>query len=177
MTTPSDPLADPLALSAVQELRGAVVAGRPCRGADLGGGLFFLALVTKLQDWVFTDLPEDLGFHSEPAWWPFSRWCWLGLLVGLTMRYLPGEGGTHRPTVSRRAEALRPHRAARDRAGRLATLSLGVVLGPEAPLIALGAGLGALAVRLVKRDAPARAQSSSPPRAVSPPSARCSARP
>jgi len=40
-----------------------------------------------------------------------------------------------------------------------ATLSLGVVLGPEAPLIALGAGLGALAVRLVKRDAPARVQS------------------
>jgi H+/Cl- antiporter ClcA len=38
----------------------------------------------------------------------------------------------------------------------LATLSLGVVLGPEAPLIALGAGLGVCAVRLVKRDAPAR---------------------
>ena len=40
----------------------------------------------------------------------------------------------------------------------LATLSLGVVLGPEAPLIALGGGLGVLAVRLVKRDAPARDQ-------------------
>jgi H+/Cl- antiporter ClcA len=38
----------------------------------------------------------------------------------------------------------------------LATLSLGVVLGPEAPLIALGGGLGVLAVRLVKRDAPAK---------------------
>jgi len=37
-----------------------------------------------------------------------------------------------------------------------ATLSLGVVLGPEAPLIALGGGLGVLAVRLVKRDAPPR---------------------
>ena len=37
-----------------------------------------------------------------------------------------------------------------------ATLCLGVVLGPEAPLIALGGGLGVLAVRLVKRDAPAR---------------------
>jgi Voltage gated chloride channel len=36
----------------------------------------------------------------------------------------------------------------------LATLVLGVVLGPEAPLIALGGGLGALAVVLVKRDAP-----------------------
>ena len=32
-----------------------------------------------------------------------------------------------------------------------------MVLGPEAPLIAIGSGLGALAVRLVKRDAPARA--------------------
>ncbi len=39
-----------------------------------------------------------------------------------------------------------------------ATLSLGVVLGPEAPLIALGGGLGVLAVKLVKRDAPARTQ-------------------
>ena len=38
----------------------------------------------------------------------------------------------------------------------LATLSLGVVLGPEAPLIALGGGLGVCAVRLAKRDAPAR---------------------
>jgi chloride channel protein, CIC family len=39
-----------------------------------------------------------------------------------------------------------------------ATLCLGVVLGPEAPLIALGAGLGVVAARLVKRDAPARTQ-------------------
>ena len=33
-----------------------------------------------------------------------------------------------------------------------------MVLGPEAPLIALGGGLGVLAVKLVKRDAPARTQ-------------------
>ena len=37
-----------------------------------------------------------------------------------------------------------------------ATLSLGVVLGPEAPLIAIGSGLGVLAVHLIKRDAPLR---------------------
>ncbi|HEY4700973.1 MAG TPA: chloride channel protein, partial [Streptosporangiaceae bacterium] len=36
----------------------------------------------------------------------------------------------------------------------LASLSLGTVLGPEAPLIAIGGGLGALAVRLLKKDAP-----------------------
>ena len=33
------------------------------------------------------------------------------------------------------------------------TLSLGVVLGPEAPLIAIGSGLGVLAIHLLKRDA------------------------
>jgi H+/Cl- antiporter ClcA len=36
----------------------------------------------------------------------------------------------------------------------LASLSLGVVLGPEAPLIALGAGLAVCAVRLARRDVP-----------------------
>jgi H+/Cl- antiporter ClcA len=36
----------------------------------------------------------------------------------------------------------------------LATLSLGAVLGPEAPLIALGGGLGVCAVRLARKDAP-----------------------
>ena len=39
----------------------------------------------------------------------------------------------------------------------LATLCLGVVLGPEAPLIAIGSGIGVLAVHLVKKDAPAQA--------------------
>jgi chloride channel protein, CIC family len=41
----------------------------------------------------------------------------------------------------------------------LATLGLGLVLGPEAPLIALGLGLGALAMRSVKKDAPDQAVS------------------
>ena len=36
----------------------------------------------------------------------------------------------------------------------LATIGLGVVLGPEAPLIALGSGLGVLTIRLARRDAP-----------------------
>ena len=36
----------------------------------------------------------------------------------------------------------------------LTTLSLGAVLGPEAPLIAIGGGLGALTVHLAKKDAP-----------------------
>ena len=37
------------------------------------------------------------------------------------------------------------------------TLAFGGVLGPEAPLIAIGGGMAALAVHLVKKDAPAQA--------------------
>ena len=36
----------------------------------------------------------------------------------------------------------------------LATLGLGIVLGPEAPLIAIGTGVAVFTVRLAKRDAP-----------------------
>ena len=121
---------------------------------------FFLALVSKLQGWIFTDLPKDLGFHGEPPWWPILPLVLAGVLVSLTIRYLPGKGGRSPAEGFKAGEGPPP---LMDLPGivlaAFATLSLGVVLGPEGPLIALGAGLGALAVRLVKRDAPARVQS------------------
>jgi hypothetical protein len=54
---------------------------------------FFLALVTRLQGWTLTDLPRDLGFHGEPLWWPVLPLALAGILVSLTIRYLPGTGG------------------------------------------------------------------------------------
>ena len=121
---------------------------------------FFLALVSKMQVWIFTDLPKGLGFHGEPPWWPILPLVLAGVLVSLTIRYLPGKGGRSPADGFKAGEGPPP---VIDLPGivlaAFATLSLGVVLGPEGPLIALGAGLGALAVRLVKRDAPARVQS------------------
>ena len=121
---------------------------------------FFLALVSKMQVWIFTDLPKGLGFHGEPPWWPILPLVLAGVLVSLTIRYLPGKGGRSPAEGFKAGEGPPP---LKDLPGivlaAFATLSLGVVLGPEGPLIALGAGLGALAVRLVKRDAPARVQS------------------
>jgi H+/Cl- antiporter ClcA len=82
-----------------------------------------------------------------------------GVLVGLTIRYLPGTAG-HSPADGFKTGEGPP--SAIELPGILfaagATLSLGVVLGPEAPLVALGSGLGALAIRLVKRDAPTTTQ-------------------
>jgi chloride channel protein, CIC family len=115
----------------------------------------FLTLVTKLQQWVYTDLPKGLGFHGTPLWWPIPFLALAGLLVGLTLRYLPGTGG-HSPADGLKTGGPPPRPA--DLPGvalaALATLSLGAVLGPEAPLIALGGGLGVCAVRLARKDAP-----------------------
>jgi H+/Cl- antiporter ClcA len=155
-STPTDPLALLRSNSYLALLILAALVGVPVSAA----AYFFLALVSQLQSWVFTDLPQDLGFDAEPLWWPIPPLLLAGVLVGLTIRYLPGKGG-HSPVDGFKTGGGPPHLI--DLPGivlaAFATLSLGVVLGPEAPLIALGAGLGARAVRLVKRDAPARVQS------------------
>jgi H+/Cl- antiporter ClcA len=155
LTTPSDPLALLRSRSYVALLMLAAIIGVPVSAA----AYFFLALISKLQGWVFADLPKAVGFHSEPLWWPLLPLLLAGVLVGLTLRYLPGKGG-HSP-----AEGFKmgegppsPVELPGILLAALASLSLGVVLGPEAPVIALGGGLGVLAVRLVKRDSPARTQ-------------------
>jgi H+/Cl- antiporter ClcA len=155
VTTPPDPLALLRSRSYVALLVLAAIIGVPVSAA----AYFFLALVSKVQSWVFTDLPKEVGFHSEPLWWPVLPLLLAGVLVALTIRYLPGTGG-HSPADGFKAGAGAP--GPKELPGivlaAFATLSLGVVLGPEAPLIALGGGLGVVAVRLVKRDAPARTQ-------------------
>ena len=158
MTTPAKTTASPLA---ALRTRGylvllvlAALIGAPISAIAYG----FLALVTKLQGWIFTDLPKGLGFHAEPLWWPLLPLAVAGVLVALTIQYLPGRGG-HSPADGFKAGEGAPSPAELPGVvlAALATLSLGVVLGPEAPLIALGGGLGVLAIRLANRDAPARA--------------------
>jgi H+/Cl- antiporter ClcA len=115
---------------------------------------FYLDFVTISQRFVFTTFPKNLGFSGTPAWWPLLPLFLSGLLVALTLKYLHGTGG-HKPAEGFKADG---GVAAVDLPGivlaSLATLCLGAVLGPEAPLIAIGTGLGALAVHLVKKDAP-----------------------
>jgi chloride channel protein, CIC family len=115
---------------------------------------FFLEAVAKVQTEIFSDLPTALGFHSEPLWWPLPWLALSGVLVALAILHLPGTGG-HEPSEGFKSGApVQPIELFGIVAAAFATLSLGVVLGPEAPLIAIGSGLGVLAVHLVKRDAP-----------------------
>jgi H+/Cl- antiporter ClcA len=130
-------------------------------GALLGApvavvGLYFLKVVAVAQTWVFTTLPTDLGV-GQAAWWPLIPLTLSGLVVGLSIHYLPGTSG-HKPAEGFKASgATQPMELPGVILASLATLCLGAVLGPEAPLIAIGGGMGVLAVRLAKRDAPAQA--------------------
>jgi H+/Cl- antiporter ClcA len=118
---------------------------------------FFLKWVSLVQHYVFVTLPNDLGFHGAPIWWPVLPLTLSGLLVGLCIKHLPGTSG-HKPAEGfKAAGAVAPVDLPGIAIAAFVTLSLGVVLGPEAPLIAIGSGLGVLAVHLLKRDAPATA--------------------
>ena len=145
---------DPLALlrsrSYVKLLVLAALIGVPVSAAAYG----FLKLVAWLQEELFTDLPEGLGFDTPPTWWPLPLLALSGLLVALAIRRLPGKGGHSPADGFKPAGAVPPAELPGILLAALATLSFGVVLGPEAPLILIGSGLGVLAVRLAARDAP-----------------------
>jgi H+/Cl- antiporter ClcA len=99
---------------------------------------------------VWDEIPEAFDW-SEPAWWYVVLVPGLaGVLVALAIR-LPGHGG-HAPLQGLGMGTLDPVDLPGILLAALATLGLGLVLGPEAPLVALGLGLGAIAVRLARLD-------------------------
>jgi len=152
-TTTEDPYAILRTRRYVVLLVFAAVLGVPIAAA----AYYFLALITDVQTWVFTDLPDALGFDGEPTWWPAVPLLVAGVVVGATIRYLPGTGG-HSPADGFHAGAPpAPIELPGIFVAALVSLGLGAVIGPEAPLIALGGGIAALVVRLVKRGAPAQA--------------------
>lgn len=86
MTTPSDPLALLRSRSYLGLLVLAAILGVFVSAVAYG----FLALIARMQEWIFTDLPKGVGFHGEPLWWPVPPLVLAGVLVGLTIRYLRG---------------------------------------------------------------------------------------
>lgn len=114
----------------------------------------FLELTHQLQVGIFQDIPDDLGESTAPLWYLLLVLGIAGLITAFAIARLPGKGG-HIPAHG--LQAGNPPSPA-DLPGiilaAIASIGLGLVLGPEAPLIALGTGLGVMTVRAAKRDAP-----------------------
>jgi H+/Cl- antiporter ClcA len=115
----------------------------------------FLAGVQWLQRLVWEDLPAQFGWSTPPAWWPLPVLALAGLVVGAAVRGLPGRGG-HVPAEGLGGGLTEPRDLAGVVLAALASLSLGAVVGPEAPLIALGGGLALLAADRTKLGADAQ---------------------
>src|SRR6478609_2225940 len=87
----------------------------------------FLEGTFQLQHELFEQLPGDLGYHDGPPLW------YLLVVLGSAgvLIDLPGI-----------------------LVASAATISMGLVLGPEAPLIALGSGVALLTMRAIRREVP-----------------------
>jgi H+/Cl- antiporter ClcA len=112
--------------------------------------VLFQTLIHDLTHLVWDVVPHWLGWDEPASWYVVLVPALAGVLVAAAVR-LPGHGG-HSPLEGLGAEPIRPVDLASILPAALATLGLGLVLGPEAPLIALGLGLGALAVRAIRLE-------------------------
>ena len=112
----------------------------------------FLELIYQIQQGVFHHLPDELGFDSVPVWWPIPVLALAGLVTAFAIVRLPGTGG-HLPANGLNAATTLPIELPGVILAALASIGLGTVLGPEAPLIALGGGLGLLGASLIRGNA------------------------
>ena len=100
----------------------------------------FLGFVHELEHWIWTDLPDALG-ESSPPWYLV-----LGLpvagaaIVAAARLLLPGDGG-HPPLEGLHAGVVPVSHAPGIALAAIGTLAFGAVLGPEAPVVALGAAV------------------------------------
>jgi chloride channel protein, CIC family len=119
----------------------------------------FLEAIHGVQVWAYEDLPDALGFKGVPWWWPLPVLLVAGVLIALAVDRLPGTGG-HEPAEGLKVggQPTTPNQLPGIILAALASIALGLVLGPEAPLIALGGGLTLLLIGVMKRETPDQAK-------------------
>ncbi|MEV6267141.1 chloride channel protein [Kribbella sp. NPDC051936] len=118
----------------------------------------FLEVTHWLQETLYTDLPKTLGFDSAPWWWPLPVLAVAGLVIAFAIVRLPGHGG-HEPSEGLKTGAPTiPAELPGVILAAAATVGLGMVLGPEAPLIALGGGVALFLADRARRPVPDQAK-------------------
>ena len=133
---------------------------------------------SQIQQELYVHLPHAVGYQNgPPKWWSLPVLAVGALIVAVAITRLPGDGG-HIPAKGLSAGGPSgPEIVPGVLLAGLATIGFGLVLGPEAPLIVLGAESAAprsawLAATRPRRrgcwsrppGASPRCRSSSPPR-------------
>jgi H+/Cl- antiporter ClcA len=112
----------------------------------------FLGVVHELEHWLWTDLPDALG-EPSPPWYLVLALPVAGAALVLAARtLLPGDGG-HSPLDGLTPEPMPLSYAPGIALAAVGTLGFGAVLGPEAPVVALGAITGLAVTSFTRLDA------------------------
>lgn len=118
--------------------------------------VLFLAAVHWSEHLLWTELPTLLG-RSEPPWYLIIGLPVAGaLIVATSRRLLPGGGG-HSPLEGISTDPTPLRYAPGVALAAFGSLAFGAVVGPEAPLIALGSAVGMVVVAVAKVPTPASA--------------------
>jgi len=154
-TTPEDPSSTLLSKGFVVLLMIAAVVGVAVSLA----AWCFVELIYQIQQELYHHLPSALGYsHGPPIWWSLPILAIAGLITALAIVRLPGQGG-HIPAEGLKVGGgtAQPIELPGIILAGLASIGLGAVIGPEAPLIALGAGLAVATIKLARRETPPQA--------------------
>lgn len=116
--------------------------------------LLFEGAAHRIEHLLWHRLPDSLDVGHGAGWWTFFVMTLGGLLVGLVLQFAPGHGGHDPATESLFGEPISISAVPGLLIAALITLSIGVSMGPEAPL--LGASGAALALVASRRNIPAQ---------------------
>jgi H+/Cl- antiporter ClcA len=111
----------------------------------------FLALIHLLEGWLWHDLPVMLGATEPPPYLVIGLPIVGAAIVVAARRFLPGDGG-HTPLLGLGGGVTLVRYAPSVALAAIGSLAFGAVLGPEAPLVALGSATGMAAARFVRDD-------------------------
>ena len=118
----------------------------------------FVELIYQIQRELYTHLPNALGYHNGPPILVVASDFGDRRVDRRVRDHCPGDGGhVAAEGLQGRWRPDRPDDRSRRRCWpALASIGMGAVIGPEAPLIALGGGLAVATVKLARKEAPSQ---------------------
>jgi chloride channel protein, CIC family len=115
----------------------------------------FLEGIYQMQEELFVHIPSDLGYHNGPPLWEMLLVLGIaGAIAAFAIVRLPGRGGHIPVNGLSTGKPTQPIEVPGILLAAIASIGGGLVLGPEAPLIAMGGGLALWTLSLARRETP-----------------------